>query len=86
MAKFPPLDKFDFAHPELWPGWKKRFHRHRIATKLDKENGEIQVCTLLYSLGSEAEHIVKTFVYANAADENNYNVINMSQTGHILCA
>lgn len=30
---------------------------------------------MLYSLESEAEHIVKTFVCANAVDENNYDVI-----------
>ncbi|RXN36190.1 Transposon Ty3-G Gag-Pol poly [Labeo rohita] len=70
MAKFSPPESFDFSHPELWPEWKQRFHRFRIATKLDKESGEVQVCTLLYSLGKEAEHIVSTFVYAAEGDEN----------------
>lgn len=69
MAKFPPPDKFDFSHPEQWPKWKRRFPRYRIATKLDKQEEE-QVCTLLYSLGSEAEQIVKTFVYVNDGDKN----------------
>lgn len=75
MAKFPPPDNFNFSHPELWPEWKWQFHRYRIATKLDKEDGEVQVCTLLYSLGPEAEHIIKTFVYADEGDENEYEVV-----------
>lgn len=32
----------------------------------------MQVCTLLYSLGSEVEQIVKTFVYASAREVNKY--------------
>ncbi len=75
MVKFPLPDNFDFTHLELWPEWKKRFHRYRKATKLNKEEEEVQVCTLLYSLRSEAEQIVKTFVYANANDANKYKVV-----------
>lgn len=70
MAKFSPPESFDFSHPELWPKWMQHFHRFRIAMKLDKESGEVQVCTLLYSLGKEAEHIVSTFVYVEDGDEN----------------
>lgn len=72
MAKFSPPESFDFSHSELWPEWKQRFHRFRIATKLDKESEEVQVCTLLYSLGKEAEHIVSTFEYAADGIENRY--------------
>ncbi|KAI2646083.1 Retrovirus-related Pol polyprotein from transposon opus [Labeo rohita] len=75
MAKFSPPESFDFSHPELWPEWKQRFHRFRIATKLDKESGEVQVCTLLYSLRKEAEHIVSTFVYTAEGDENRYDIV-----------
>ena len=74
MAKFPPPDNFDFSRPELWPEWKRRFHRYRIATKLNKEEGEVQVCTLLYSLGSQAEQIVRTFTYNEDGDENNNSI------------
>ena len=75
MAKFPPPDNFDFSRPELWPEWKRRFHRYRIATKLNKEEEEVQVCTLLYSLGSQAEQIVRTFTYNEDGDENKYDVV-----------
>ncbi len=36
---------------------------------------EVQVCTLLYSLGKEAEHIISTFVYVTEADENKYDIV-----------
>lgn len=75
MAKFSPPDGFDFSHPELWPEWKQCFQRFCIATKLDKESGEVQVCTLLYSLGKEAEHIVSTYEYVEDGDENRYNIV-----------
>lgn len=74
MAKFSPPESFHSSHPELWPDWKHRFHRFRIVTKLDKES-EVQACTLLYSLGKEAEHIVSTFVYVAEGDENRYNIV-----------
>lgn len=75
MAKFPPPENFDFTRPELWPEWRQRFKRFRIATKLHKETEEVQVCTLLYSLGKEAEHVFKTFSFAEEGDENKYEAV-----------
>ncbi len=75
MPKFSPPESFNFSHPELWPEWKQRFQRFCIATTLDKESREVQVCTLLYSLGKEAEHIVSTFEYTEDGDENRYNIV-----------
>lgn len=47
-----------------------RFHRYRIATKLNKDDGEVQVCTLLYSLGKEAEQVYKTFMFSKEDEED----------------
>ena len=35
--------------------------RFRLATKLTKENGEIQISSLIYAMGMEAENIMKSF-------------------------
>lgn len=35
----------------------------------------MQVCTLLYALGNEAENIVKTFVYVNNGDGDVYEFV-----------
>lgn len=57
MAKFNPPECFPFDRPNEWADWKQRFQRFRNATKLDKEDGEVQVSSLIYAMGNEAEHI-----------------------------
>lgn len=65
---------FDFSHPERWPEWRQRFHRYRIATKLDKEEAEVQIYTLLYSMGKEAEQVYQTFTFREGEREDYDNV------------
>ena len=59
MAKFSPPETFDFSRPIAWPEWKERFLRFRSATKLNKEVGEVQVSSLIYAMGREADKISK---------------------------
>lgn len=63
MAKFQPPESFDFTQPSAWPTWRQRFSRYRIATKLDQEDGDVQVNTLLYAMGKESEPIFSTFMF-----------------------
>ena len=51
-------DHFDFAKPDNWPRWKKRFEHYRAASGLDKESEERQVSTLLYCLGEAADDVL----------------------------
>ncbi len=60
MAKLQPPEAFDFSHPEKWPEWRRRFERYRIATKLNKETAEIQINTLVYTMGEDADNILDT--------------------------
>ena len=60
-SKFTPPTEFDFSQPSRWEDWKNRFLRFRLATKLNKENGEIQVSSLIYAMGMEAENMMKSF-------------------------
>ncbi|MCG8093299.1 MAG: hypothetical protein JAZ17_06670 [Candidatus Thiodiazotropha endolucinida] len=59
--KFQPPTEFDFCSPNKWEEWKNRFLRYRLATKLTKESGEVQVASLIYAMGMEAENIMKSF-------------------------
>ena len=68
MAKFPPPANFDFSRPTEWPEWKRRFQRFRIATKLNKEDGVVQVSSLIYAMGREADKIFSTFNFRAAAE------------------
>ena len=61
---FKPPECFTFAKPELCKEWKQRFSRFRIASKLDKEPETIQINSLLYSMGSEAEKVFVQLTFA----------------------
>ena len=71
MAKFGPPEQFDFTRPGEWPTWRRRFDRFRAASKLNKESGEVQVNSLLYSMGKDAEPIYESFVYTEDDDNDN---------------
>ena len=79
MSKLPPPDNFDFTRPSLWPTWKTRFQRYRLATKLDQERGEVQVSTLIYTLGVEADRIFQSFVFEppneNSDSANDFDTV-----------
>ncbi|CAB4027684.1 Retrovirus-related Pol poly from transposon, partial [Paramuricea clavata] len=53
----------------------RRFQRYRIATKLNKEDDEIQVSTLIYSMGKQAEHVYKTFRLEKGEEEEYETVL-----------
>ena len=55
-----------------WPEWKQRFTRFRTATKLNGESDEVQICSLVYAMGAEAETVIKSFVYAEEGDDKKY--------------
>ena len=55
------IEKFDFAKPELWETWIRRFKRFRIASGLKAKSDEEQISTLIYSLGDKAEDLLHSF-------------------------
>ena len=74
MLKLSPPEKFDFSKPLDWPDWKQNFLRFRLATKLHKEEGAVQVSALIYTMGREAEHVYKFFTLADG-DDAKFDVI-----------
>lgn len=56
--RIPAVEKFDFAKPEEWPRWIRRFERFRQASSTSEE---AQISTLVYSLGDKAEDILASF-------------------------
>ena len=63
MPKLDPPESLSFDQPSKWPEWKERFARYRIAERLHREEGEVQVSTLIYTMGREAEKIYKSFTF-----------------------
>ena len=68
-----PPEKFSFK-PEDWPKWIQRFDRFCKATGLDKETGENQVNTLIYTMGEQADDIFISFEFT-AEQEKNYEEV-----------
>ena len=62
--KFNQPDSFQFDKPADWPEWKQRFLRFRSATKLDRKTSTVQVSSLVYAMGREAEKIYSSFQLA----------------------
>ena len=59
---FKPPTPFNFHKPAEWSAWRSRFGH--FASKLSKEDQEVQVSALLYSMGPEAERIYSRFELA----------------------
>ena len=74
MSKLPAPAEFDFAQPEEWPNWRKRFERYRSATELNKADEERQVNTLIYTMGPQAETIFAQLGLTEAQRVNKKNV------------
>ena len=55
-----------------------------MATKLFSENQKVQVASLIYAMGPEAENIFKTFQFENDGDENKYDTVSQKFTSHFI--
>ena len=70
MLHFKQQDEFNFTQPAEWPTWSRRFQRFSLAEKLHKEDGDIQVSSLLYAMGQESETIMRTFALPEVEQKN----------------
>ena len=73
MAQYKPPNPLNFSEPN-WPKWKSQYETFRLLTKLAKEPGELQVASLKYCMGPDAEDVIKTF-NLSADDAKDYNVV-----------
>ena len=69
-----PPNSFNFQTPDDWPRWKHRFQQFRLASGLTAESGERQICTLLYSMGDEADNILWSTNITND-ERKGYNAV-----------
>jgi len=55
---FKPPERFDFSKPNEWPQWKRTYKRFHSCTEMSKKDGIVQVDSLIYAMGPEAEAII----------------------------
>ena len=56
-----PSETLDFSLPEDWPKWSRRFERFRKTSGLNLKEEEMQLNTLLYSMGDAADNMLCSF-------------------------
>ena len=69
-----PPEPFTFSRPEEWPKWARRFERFRSASGLAEKDEVVQVNTLLYSMGDEADDVLRSFALSEA-DQKKYSEV-----------
>ena len=69
----PIPEPFSFQANE-WCNWLKRFQRFRSVSELDKKSEELQVNTLLYTIGPKAEDLLES-LHLDDGEEKKYNVV-----------
>ena len=64
MAKCKSPEEFDLTKPETWSQQRRCFERYRSASLLSDKDGKVQVDTLVYTMGPEAEALFDSFTFA----------------------
>eukprot|EP00117_Sycon_ciliatum_P032596 scpid32291/ scgid25245/ Transposon Ty3-G Gag-Pol polyprotein; Gag3-Pol3; Transposon Ty3-1 TYA-TYB polyprotein; Capsid protein; p24; Spacer peptide p3; Nucleocapsid protein p11; Ty3 protease; p16; Spacer peptide J; Reverse transcriptase/ribonuclease H; p55; Integrase p61; Integrase p58 len=75
MSRFQPPCQFDFADPSAWDDWLDRFRQYRKVTKLHKDDEDVQVATLLYSMGPQATVVHKQLKFDDAGDAEKFDEV-----------
>ena len=56
-----PPEPFIFSRPEEWQKWVRHFERFRKASVLEDKTEVAQINTLIYSMGDQADDILRSF-------------------------
>ena len=78
-----PPEPFTFSRPEEWTRWSRRFERFRQASGLKEKDDEAQVNTLIYSMGDEADDILRSFGLSEP-DSKKYDVVLAKFEAHFI--
>ena len=78
-----PPAPFNFKNPEEWPKWIRRFERYRISTELNEKDEVLQINTMIYCMGDEADDIVMSFTFAEG-DEKKYAKVKEKFDQHFI--
>ena len=78
-----PPEQFHFGHPEEWLKWIRRFERFRKASGLEEKAEEAQVNTLIYTMGDDADDIVRSFRLSEE-DSTKYSVVRAKFDAHFV--
>jgi len=78
-----PPESFTFKQPQEWPKWIRRFERFRSAAGLAEKAEEVQVNTLIYTMGDEADDILRSFQLTEE-DKKDYKIVKEKFEAHFV--
>ena len=79
----PPPECFNFSRPEEWMKWSRRFERFRKASGLNEKAQETQVNTLIYSMGDQADDILRSFALSEE-ERTQYSTVIAKFEAHFV--
>lgn len=71
-------EPFTFSCPEEWVKW-----RFRVASGLAERGGEVQVNTLIYAMGDQADDILGSFTLSEE-DRKSYSIVKSKFDSHFI--
>ena len=74
---------FTFSRPEEWARWIRRFERFRVASGLAERGGEVQVSTLIYAMGDQADDVLRSFTLTEE-DRKTYATVKSKFDNHFI--
>lgn len=78
-----PPEPFDFAKPQEWERWSRRFERFRLASNLNSSSEANQVNTLVYCMGDEADDVLRG-LELTAMQRQQYNAVKTAFDRHFV--
>eukprot|EP00117_Sycon_ciliatum_P036471 scpid23188/ scgid27451/ Retrovirus-related Pol polyprotein from transposon opus; Protease; Reverse transcriptase; Endonuclease len=81
LTQVAPPAPFDFKSADVWEKWSKRFTRYRLASGLHMQAQSVQVNSLLYSMGDEADDLLLSF-HLSDQDADNYDIVFQKFADH----
>ena len=76
-------EPFTFSRPEEWVKWIRRFERFRVASGLARREGDVQVNTLIYAMGDQADDILTSFTLSDE-DRKSYATVKRKFDNHFI--
>ena len=76
-------EPFTFSRPEEWSKWIRRFERFRIASGLASREDDVQVNTLIYAMGDQADDVLRSFALSDM-DRRKYDTVKEKFDGYFI--
>ena len=79
----PAPESFSFKHPKEWPKWIRRFERYYLASGLNKKSLEVQVNSLIYHTGDQADNVLLSFGLSNE-NKKKYDMVKAKFVSYFI--